>query len=108
MAPRRTRRATPFADSHTPTPRPARAAAWAWRAFVDRDPRRATHRSWQVFAVVSCVCLVAAMTFSRYWQGQIRLRMGVAPDGLSSLLVTPLLAALVFVALIVLLIVVAL
>ena len=40
------------------------------------------------------------MTFGRYWQGQIRMRMGVAPDGLSSLLVTPLLAALVFVALI--------
>ena len=75
-------------------------AAWAWRAFADRVPRRTTHRSWRVFAVVSCVCLVAAMTFGRYWQGQIRMRMGVAPDGLSSLLVTPLLAALVFVALI--------
>ena len=65
-------------------------AAWAWRAFADRDPRRTTHRSWRVFAVVSCVCLVAAMTFGRYWQDQIRMRMGVAPDGLSSLLVTPL------------------
>ncbi len=75
-------------------------AAWVWRAFADRVPRRTTHRSWRVFAVVSCVCLVAAMTFGRYWQGQIRMRMGVAPDGLSSLLVTPLLAALVFVALI--------
>jgi len=75
-------------------------AAWAWRAFANRVPRRTTHRSWRVFAVVSCVCLVAAMTFGRYWQGQIRMRMGVAPDGLSSLLVTPLLAALVFVALI--------
>ena len=75
-------------------------AAWAWRAFADRVPRRTTHRSWRVFTVVSCVCLVTAMTFSRYWQGQIRMRMGVAPDSLSSLLVTPLLAALVFVALI--------
>ena len=75
-------------------------AAWVWRAFANRVPRRTTHRSWRVFAVVSCVCLVAAMTFGRYWQGQIRMRMGVAPDGLSSLLVTPLLAALVFVALI--------
>ena len=75
-------------------------AAWVWRAFVDRGPRRTTHRSWRVFAVVSGVCLVVAMTFSRYWQGQIRMRMGVAPDGLSSLLVTPLVAALVFVALI--------
>src|SRR6187200_381236 len=73
-------------------------AAWVWRAFADRVPRRTTQRSWRVFAVVSCVCLVAAMTFGRYWQGQIRMRMGVAPDSLSSLLVTPLLAALVFVA----------
>ena len=66
-----------------------------------RRPGSAAHqrRSWRSSPSSLC-CLVAAMTFGRYWQGQIRMRMGVAPDGLSSLLVTPLLAALVFVALI--------
>jgi uncharacterized membrane protein len=75
-------------------------AAWVWRAFADRGPRRPTRRSWRAFAVVSCICLVAAMTLGRYWQSQIRMRMGVAQDGVSPLLVTPLLAVLVFVALI--------
>ena len=35
-------------------------------SLLPRTGARTTHRSWQVFTVVSCVCLVAAMTFGRY------------------------------------------
>jgi uncharacterized membrane protein len=75
-------------------------AAWVWRAFADRDPRRPDRRAWQVFGVVAVVALVAAMAFGRYWQGRIRALMGVPPDGLASLVVTPLVAAAVLIALV--------
>jgi uncharacterized membrane protein len=74
--------------------------AWMWRAFADRDARPTQRRSWQILAVVAAACLVAAMALGRYWQGQIRALLGVQPDGLASLVVTPLLAALVIVALV--------
>jgi uncharacterized membrane protein len=74
--------------------------AWVWRAFVDRDPRPTRRRSWQILAVVAAVCLVSAMGIGRYWQGQIRVLLGMPPDGLASLVVTPLVAILVLVALI--------
>jgi uncharacterized membrane protein len=74
--------------------------AWVWRAFVDRDPRPTRRRSWQILAVVAAVCLVSAMGLGRYWQGQIRVLLGMPPDGLASLVVTPLVAALVLVTLI--------
>jgi uncharacterized membrane protein len=75
-------------------------SACVWRAFADRDPRRPERRAWQVFGVVAVVALVAAMAFGRYWQGRIRALMGVPPDGLASLVVTPLVAAAVFIALV--------
>jgi uncharacterized membrane protein len=75
-------------------------AAWAWRAFADRDAGPARRRSWQVFAVAAAVALVAATVLSRYWQGRIRALMGVPPDGLASLVVVPIVAAFVFVVLI--------
>ena len=74
--------------------------AWMWRAFADRDARPTQRRSWQILAVVAAACLVAAMALGRYWQGQIRALLGVQPDGLASLVVTPLLAALVIVTLV--------
>ena len=74
--------------------------AWMWRAFADRDARPTQRRSWQILAVVAAACLVAAMALGRYWQGQIRALLGVPPDGLASLVVTPLLAALVIVTLV--------
>ena len=74
--------------------------AWVWRAFVDRDPRPAGRRSWQIFAVVAAASLVAALALGRYWQGRIRELLGMPPDGLASLVVVPLVAALVLVVLV--------
>ncbi|MGE0300721.1 alpha/beta hydrolase, partial [Pseudonocardia sp.] len=70
--------------------------AWAWRAVADRDARIPRPRTWQVLAVVAAVALVVALLLGRHWQGQIRELMGVAPDGLVSLLVVPLVAAAMF------------
>src|SRR6185312_14228637 len=75
-------------------------AAWVWRAFADRDPQPARRRSWRIFAVVAVLALIVATAFGRYWQGRIRTLMDVPPDGLASLVVTPLVAAIVFVTLI--------
>jgi uncharacterized membrane protein len=75
-------------------------AAWMWRAFADRDPRPPGRRSWRIFAVVAVLALIVATAFGRYWQGRIRTLMGVPPDGLASLVITPLIAAIVFVTLI--------
>ena len=75
-------------------------AAWMWRAFADREARPARRRSWQIFAVAAAACLVAAMALGRYWQGRIRALLEMPPDGLASLVVTPVVAALVVVILI--------
>jgi uncharacterized membrane protein len=75
-------------------------AAWVWRAFADRDPQPPRRRSWRIFAVVAVLALIVATAFCRYWQGRIRTLMNVPPDGLASLVVTPLVAAIVFVTLI--------
>ena len=75
-------------------------AAWVWRAFADRDPQPPRRRTWRIFAVVAVLAVIVATAFGRYWQGRIRTLMGVPPDGLASLVVTPLVAAIVFVTLI--------
>jgi uncharacterized membrane protein len=75
-------------------------AAWVWRAFTNRDPRPTRRRSWQILAVATVVCLVSAMALSRYWQGRIRALLGMPPDGLASLIVTPLIAVVVLVMLV--------
>ncbi|WP_448624014.1 alpha/beta hydrolase [Geodermatophilus sp. URMC 64] len=71
-------------------------AAWIWRAFADREERPPRRRSWQVFAVVALVLFTVASAFGRSWQTRIRELMGLPPDGLSSLLVVPLVAAVLF------------
>jgi uncharacterized membrane protein len=75
-------------------------AAWIWRAFADRDERLPGRRSWRIFALVAVLALIVAVAFGRYWQSSIRLSMGVPPDGLASLVVTPSVTAIVFVTLI--------
>jgi uncharacterized membrane protein len=76
------------------------AAAWAWRAIVDREPRTPRRRSWRVFVGIVVVALLAAMLLGRHWQGRLRDLMGMPPDGLASLLVIPLTTLIVFVVLI--------
>src|SRR3954447_9016024 len=74
--------------------------AWMWRAFANREARPTGRRSWLIFAVVAGACLLCAMALGRYWQGRIRALLGMPADGLASLVVIPLLAALVLVALV--------
>lgn len=75
-------------------------AAWAWRAVADRDARSPRPRSWQVLAAGGGAALVVALLLGRHWQGQIRVLMGVPPDGLASLVVVPVVGAVTFVLLV--------
>ncbi|MGY1694368.1 MULTISPECIES: alpha/beta hydrolase [unclassified Geodermatophilus] len=76
------------------------AAAAAWRALVDRDPRPARRRSWLVLAGVALVCVVAATVYGRYWQARIRELMDAPADSAVSVVVVPLVAGVVFVVLV--------
>ena len=70
--------------------------AWVWRAFADRDPRPARPRSWRVFAVGAGVALLGSFLLGQWWQAQLRDLMGVEAPNPASLLLLPVLAALVF------------
>ena len=52
-------------------------AAWIWRAFADRDPRRPARRSWLIFFAAGSVLYVASFALGQYWQHKIRALMGV-------------------------------
>ena len=71
-------------------------AAWIWRAFADRDPRRPRSRSWLVFFVSAAVLLVVAFGLGQYWQYQIRKLMGVTEYNIAFVVISPLVAAAVF------------
>jgi uncharacterized membrane protein len=75
-------------------------AAYVWRAFADRDVRPTRKRSWLIFAGVAVVAFVGATIFGRYWQGRIRDLMDAPADSALSLLVVPVVAAVVFVVLV--------
>ena len=75
-------------------------AAWVWRAFADRDERPARSNAWRIFAVVAVVALVAAFVLGQRWQSEIRNLMGVAGSNPAALLLVPVVAAVVFVALV--------
>ena len=75
-------------------------AAYVWRAFADRDVRPTQRRSWQIFAWVAAVVFVLAVGIGRYWQGQIRSLMNAPGDGAGSLIVMPVITALLFVGLV--------
>ena len=47
-------------------------AAWIWRAFADREPRRPRRRSWPVFFIAAAVLFVASFGVGQYWQYEIR------------------------------------
>src|ERR1700720_687529 len=51
-------------------------AAWIWRAFADRDPRRPRDWAWRTFVITAAVLLVAAFGLGQYWQYEIRKLMG--------------------------------
>jgi uncharacterized membrane protein len=74
--------------------------AYVWRAFANRDVRPTQRRSWRILAVIAVVAYVVFTALGRYWQSQIRELMGAPPDGLASLVVVPVVAAILFVGLV--------
>jgi uncharacterized membrane protein len=75
-------------------------AANVWDAFAGREAQPARRRPWLIFLGVAVVAYIAATVFGRYWQARIRALMDAPPDSALSLVVVPVVAAVVFVLLI--------
>jgi uncharacterized membrane protein len=71
-------------------------AAWVWRAFADRDPRRPRRWAWGTFFITGGVLLVAAFVAGQYWQHEIRKLMGVTDYNIPLVVASPFVAALIF------------
>src|SRR5215472_4854812 len=71
-------------------------AAWVWRAFADRDPRRPRRWAWLTFFIAGGVLLVVAFGFGQYWQYEIRKLMGVTDYNIPLVVASPFIAALIF------------
>ena len=71
-------------------------AAWIWRAFADRDARHPRRRSWTAFLIGAAVLVVVSFGLGQYWQYQIRKLMGVTGYNIAFVVVSPLIAALIF------------
>ncbi|MBH0122323.1 alpha/beta-hydrolase family protein [Rhodococcus sp. HM1] len=71
-------------------------AAWVWRAFADRGPRRPSRRAWLVFAVTAVVLFAVAFGFGQYWQHRIRELMGVTDYNIPLAVLSPVIAVVVF------------
>jgi uncharacterized membrane protein len=76
-------------------------AAWIWRAFADRDPRRARRRSWLIFFIAGGVIYAVSFGLGQYWQYEIRKLMGVTDYNIALVVASPFVAALVFALLVV-------
>jgi uncharacterized membrane protein len=71
-------------------------AAWVWRAFADRDPRRPRRWAWLTFFITGGVLLAVAFGLGQYWQYEIRKLMGVTDYNIPLVVASPFVAALVF------------
>src|SRR5215831_18971846 len=71
-------------------------AAWVWRAFADRDPRRPRRRAWLTFFISGAVLYVVSFGLGQYWQYEIRKLMGGTEYNIPLVVASPLIAALVF------------
>jgi len=71
-------------------------AAWIWRAFADREPRRPRRRSWLIFFISAAVLTVVMFGLGQYWQYLIRGLMGVTEYNIALVVASPFIAALVF------------
>ena len=70
-------------------------AAWVWRAFADRDPRRPRRWAWRTFFITGGVLLVVAFALGQYWQDEIRNLMGVTDYNIPLVVASPFVAALI-------------
>src|SRR5580692_4287052 len=71
-------------------------AAWVWRAFADRDPRRPRRWAWRTFFIAGGVLLAVAFALGQYWQDEIRNLMGVTDYNIPLVVASPFVAALIF------------
>jgi uncharacterized membrane protein len=71
-------------------------AAWIWRAFADRDARHPRRRSWPAFVISAAVLVVVFFGLGQYWQYEIRKLMGVTDYNIAFVVVSPLIATLIF------------
>jgi uncharacterized membrane protein len=71
-------------------------AAWIWRAFADRDPRRPRRWAWRTFFITGGVLLAVAFGLGQYWQYEIRKLMGVTGYNIPLVVASPFVAALIF------------
>ena len=71
-------------------------AAWIWRAFADRDPRRPRRWAWLTFFICAAALYLVSFGFGQYWQYEIRKLMGVTDYNIPLVVVSPFIAALVF------------
>jgi len=71
-------------------------AAWVWRAFANRVPRRPQHRSWLAFFISAAVLYAVSFGVGQYWQYEIRKLMGVTDYNIPLVVASPFIAALVF------------
>jgi uncharacterized membrane protein len=71
-------------------------AAWVWRAFADREPRRPRRWAWLAFFIIGGVLLAAAFALGQYWQYEIRKLMGVTEYNIPLVVASPFVAALIF------------
>ncbi|HTP16628.1 MAG TPA: alpha/beta-hydrolase family protein [Streptosporangiaceae bacterium] len=71
-------------------------AAWIWRAFAGRDARHPRRRSRPAFVISAAVLVVVFFGLGQYWQYEIRKLMGVTDYNIAFVVVSPLIAALIF------------
>jgi uncharacterized membrane protein len=71
-------------------------AAWIWRAFAGRDPRRPRHWAWLALYISAAVLVVVSFGLGQYWQYEIRKLMGVTDYNIWYVVASPFVAALVF------------
>ena len=71
-------------------------AAWIWRAFADREPRRPRRRSWPVLFISAGVLVVVSFGLGQYWQYEIRKLMGVTDYSIPLVVASPFVAAATF------------
>ena len=71
-------------------------AAWIWRAFADREPRRPRRRSWPVLFISAAVLVVVSFGLGQYWQYEIRKLMGVTDYSIPLVIASPFVAAAAF------------
>ncbi|MFD6893240.1 alpha/beta hydrolase [Rhodococcus sp. NPDC060086] len=71
-------------------------AAFVWRAFADRGPRRPRRVSWYVFLITGAVLFAGAFSAGQYWQHEIRALMGVSEYTIALVVLSPVVAAVMF------------